>query len=76
MTRRTPDLIALMFGAGFVAFGILVIAGRVGVLSDTRWMWPAVLVAVGIFMLAGIAGGRRRHHAEAPTPEPQDTPAG
>jgi len=67
MTRRRPNPIALVFGSGYVALGVLVIAGHVGTLSDTRRVWPAVLVAVGIIMLGGIAGGRRR---PPPAPPP------
>ena len=63
MTRRTPDPIALVFGAGFVALGVVSIAGRIDLLSDSQWVWPTVLVALGIIMLAGTVGRRRRQQA-------------
>ena len=69
MTRRNPDPISLVFGAGFVALGVVSIAGRIDLLADAQWVWPAVLVAVGIIMLARMAGGRRRQQA----PPHQDT---
>ena len=68
MTRRRPDPIALVFGSGYLALGVLVIAGHVGTLSDTRWVWPAVLVAVGIIMLGGIVSSRRQ-------PQPMPPPS-
>jgi hypothetical protein len=64
-----PDPISLIFGSGFIALAVLVIAGRIGALGDTRWVWPAVLVAVGIFMLASLLGGRRHHEPPASGPE-------
>jgi hypothetical protein len=75
---RRPDPIAVFFGAVFVAFGVLAIAGRVDLLSDSQWIWPGVLVAVGIIMLAAVAGGARRRTLAAyppPPPPPATAPA-
>lgn len=67
MTRRSPDPIALVFGAVFVAIGVVAIAGRVDLFATSQWLWPAVLVGVGIIMLAGMVGRRpRRPEASAP----------
>ena len=78
---RPPDVIALLFGLLFTAIGLVVLVDRVGVLSDARWLWPALLVSLGVVMLAVGTGGRRRRrpseqpgHADDVSPTAVDGP--
>jgi hypothetical protein len=71
MTRRRPDVVSLLAGIVFLGIGITVIAGRVGAFSDTRWVWPAVLVVVGVIMLGAVVGSSRRRH-DTPHATPRD----
>jgi len=71
MRRRPPDLLSLLFGAAFLAVAVTVMVGRIGALADGRWVWPVVLVILGIIMLAGTTfrPARRRPPTTAPGDE-------
>jgi uncharacterized membrane protein len=57
---RDFNLTALISGIVFIILGTLFLFDRLGVLVlSSRYVWPIVLVAVGI---AVIAGSGRRHH--------------
>ena len=70
MERRTPDLLSLLFGFGFLGIAATVIAGRADIFTDAHWVWPAVLVIIGAIMLAATLGGRRRSEASWAPPQP------
>ena len=74
MIRRSPDPVALTFGAGFITLGATAIAGRVDLLGDSQWVWPAVLVAVGIIMLAAVVRRRTETGSGAGRPPAGDQP--
>ena len=75
MERRTPDLLTLLFGFGFLGIAAAVIAGRADIFTDAHWAWPAVLVIIGAIMLAATVGGRRRPEASWEPPAPPPPPA-
>lgn len=68
-----PRVLPLLFGLFFVACGLIALVGRVDLIADAHWVWPAVLVALGIIILAG-STRRARFHSEPP-PAPPLPPA-
>lgn len=64
MQRHDFDPIAFVFGALFTGFGILFMIGRFDLFNHARWLWPGLLVLLGIAVLVGARGrgaqGRER----------------
>ena len=60
--RRGVDIPALVGGLVTVGLGLLLLLDRASVLHlGFGWLWPALLAAVGTFLVAsGLAGSRRR----------------
>jgi hypothetical protein len=57
---REFNMTALISGIVFMVLGALFLFERLGVVDVApRYIWPIVLVAIGVAILAG--GGRRRH---------------
>ena len=57
MKRHPFDIFSFVAGAIFVALGISFAATGDNVLRDADWIWPALLVALGV---AGLAAALRR----------------
>jgi hypothetical protein len=64
MQRHDFDPIAFIFGALFTGSGILFMIGRFDLFNRARWLWPGLLVLLGIAVLVGARGrgsqGRER----------------
>jgi len=79
---REFNFSSLLAGIVFIVLGVLFLLDRLGVLAlSGNYVWPIVLVAVGIAIITG--GGRRRsrynyrhwHHDDPPPPPPPAPPA-
>lgn len=54
--RHDFDPIAFVFGLLFTGCGILFMIGRLDVFNHARWLWPGLLVLLGIAVLVGARG--------------------
>lgn len=60
MKRHSTDLLSLLPGLLFVAIAVLALAGGLTVdLLAADWVWPSVLIALGVLVLASAGLGRR-----------------
>ena len=71
MRRHDFDPIAFVFGLAFTGLGLLFLVGKFDVFNHARWVWPGLLVVLGLAVLVG-ARGRGAHGAE---PRRTDTSA-
>jgi hypothetical protein len=71
MRRHDFDPIAFVFGLAFTGLGLLFLVGKFDVFNHARWVWPGLLVVLGLAVLVG-ARGRGAHDAE---PRRTDTSA-
>jgi LiaI-LiaF-like transmembrane region len=56
--RRDPNPGAIVAGILFIALGVLFLVDRVGGVDlDVRWVWPVLLIGLGV---AGLARSRPR----------------
>ncbi len=69
MQRHDFDPIAFLFGVVFTGLGVLFMIGRVEVLNHAHWLWPGLLVLLGLAVLVG-ARGRGGARATRPAFEP------
>jgi hypothetical protein len=90
MQRHDFDPIAFVFGLLFTGSGILFMIGRFDLFNHARWLWPGLLVLLGIAVLVGARGrgsqGRERGVSgpaaeagpmpQAPDPEAIEPPVG
>ena len=65
MRRHELDPISLVFGVAFTGLGLLLLTGRVDAAVRLRWIWPLLLLGLGVAILAG-ARPRRERAPEAP----------
>ena len=56
MQRHDFDPIAFIFGVLFTGSGILFMVGRFDLFNHARWLWPGLLVLLGIAVLVGARG--------------------
>ncbi len=56
MQRHDFDPIAFTFGVVFTGLGVLFMVGRLDVLSHAQWLWPGLLVLLGLAVLVGARG--------------------
>ena len=48
MQRHDFDPIAFIFGVVFSGLGVLFMIGRLEVLNHAQWLWPGLLVLLGL----------------------------
>jgi hypothetical protein len=70
MRRHALDPVSLVFGFAFTAAGVLFFAGQFDEAIRLRWLWPVLLLVLGIGILLDL--GSRREQAP---PEPAEAPA-
>ncbi|RJK92641.1 hypothetical protein [Vallicoccus soli] len=74
MTRHPLDLVALLFGAAFLATaGVALADGVLGLEADADWVLPVLLLVVGA---VGLLGSLSRLGREAGRPRDDGPPAG
>jgi hypothetical protein len=59
MQRHDFDPIAFVFGVLFTGSGLLLLIGRFDLFNHARWLWPGLLVLLGIAVLVGARGSSR-----------------
>jgi hypothetical protein len=74
MRRHELDPVSLTFGFAFTGLGLLFLLGRVDEAFRLRWIWPILLLVLGVGILADLARHRDRVEevpsSEDPTPVP------
>lgn len=72
MTRHRTDPLSLFFGVVFVAVAGVASTGGLRLNSlELGWLWPSLLIAAAVALLAGLA----RDDDPGPLPAPVDEPA-
>ncbi len=56
MQRHDFDPVAFLFGLAFTGLGALFMVGRLDLFNHARWLWPGLLLLLGIAVLAGARG--------------------
>jgi hypothetical protein len=78
MRRHELDPVSLVFGFAFTAAGALFLAGRVDQAVRLRWLWPLLLLALGLGILLDLNTRRSQPPADAaepPAAEPEPVAA-
>jgi hypothetical protein len=70
MRRHELDPVSLVFGFAFTAAGLLFLAGGVDQAVRLRWLWPLLLLALGLGILLDLGGRRTQAAADATEAEP------
>ena len=68
MRRHELDPVSLTFGFAFTGLGLLFLLGRADQAFRLRWIWPILLLVLGVGILADLA----RHRAPDDTPPERD----
>jgi cytochrome c-type biogenesis protein CcmH/NrfF len=70
MQRHPADPVSLVAGAIFAVAGVLLLADRLDVLAQARWVLPLLLIVIAVVMLVSVSPRRREESdAGADTPE-------
>ena len=61
MRRHDFDPIAFVFGVVFAGLGVVFMTGQLDLLNHAQWLWPGLLVLLGLAVLVGarMRGGTR-----------------
>jgi hypothetical protein len=69
MRRHELDPVSLTFGFAFTGLGLLFLVGRADQAFRLRWIWPILLLVLGVGILADLAR-HRGSEADSPVPTP------
>ena len=58
MRRHELDPVSLTFGFAFTGLGLLFLVGRADQALRLHWIWPILLLVLGVGILADLARGR------------------
>ncbi len=75
MRRHELDPISLVFGFAVTGLGLLFLVGRADVAYRLRWVWPVLLLAVGLAILLDLRLRASRPDEPATAPPSASTPA-
>jgi hypothetical protein len=75
MRRHELDPISLVFGFAVTGLGLLFLVGRADVAYRLRWVWPVLLLAVGLAILLDLRVRASRPDEPATVPPSASTPA-
>jgi hypothetical protein len=64
MRRHELDPVSLTFGFAFAGLGLLFLIGRADQALRLHWVWPILLLVLGVGILADLARGRGSTEAE------------
>jgi hypothetical protein len=64
MRRHELDPVSLVFGFAFTAAGSLFLAGQIDQAVRLRWLWPVLLLALGLAILLDLNVHRPKAAAE------------
>lgn len=70
MRRHELDPVSLTFGFAFTGLGLLFLVGRADQAFRLRWIWPILLLVLGVGILADLARHRSPEDEPGPTPTP------
>jgi hypothetical protein len=77
MRRHPLDLVSLVFGLAFAALATAALVADPVQLVEARWLWPGLLIVLGLALLLAPLGGRERtadeathDHPHAPAADP------
>jgi hypothetical protein len=71
MRRHELDPVSLVFGFAFTAAGALFLAGRMDEAVRLRWLWPVLLLALGLGILLDL-NTRRPKASATPSAAPDE----
>jgi hypothetical protein len=74
MRRHELDPVSLTFGFAFTGLGLLFLLGRADQAFRLRWIWPILLLVLGVGILADLARHRRPDDDQALNPPPERRP--
>jgi hypothetical protein len=74
MRRHELDPVSLVFGFAFTAAGLLFLAGRVDQVVRLHWLWPLLLLALGLGILLDVTARRPGAPAEVADAEAGEAP--
>jgi hypothetical protein len=72
MRRHELDPVSLTFGFVFAGLGLLFLVGQADQALRLHWIWPLLLIVLGLGILLDVTRSRDR----APAPDAEDAPAG
>jgi hypothetical protein len=75
MRRHELDPISLVFGFAVTGLGLLFLVGRADVAYRLRWVWPVLLLAIGLAILLDLRVRASRPDEPATAPPSASTPA-
>ncbi len=73
MRRHELDPISLVFGFAVTGLGLLFLVGRADVAYRLRWVWPVLLLAVGLAILLDLRVRASRPDEPATAPPSAST---
>jgi apolipoprotein N-acyltransferase len=76
MRRHELDPVSLVFGVAFTSAGLLFLAGRIDQAVRLRWLWPVLLLALGLAILLDLNVRRPKPAAEPAAAVEEAEPAG
>ena len=68
MRRHELDPVSLTFGFAFTGLGLLFLLGRADQALRLHWVWPILLLVLGVGILADLARGNRSTRDEPDEP--------
>jgi hypothetical protein len=74
MRRHELDPVSLTFGFAFTGLGLLFLLGRADQAFRLRWIWPILLLVLGVGILADLARHRGPEEEPARNPPPEREP--
>ena len=76
MRRHELDPLSLVFGFLFTAFGLLFLVGQPEAAVRLRWLWPVLLLGLGLAILLGARPRRPSEPAAEPAAGDLQEPSG
>jgi cytochrome c-type biogenesis protein CcmH/NrfF len=62
MQRHPIDPISLAAGVAFAVAGVLLLANRLDVLGQARWVLPLLLIVIAVVLLVSVTPRRHDEH--------------